>query len=272
MDRLTKPQSESEGQPGVRSVARALHVLEIIAQARRTGISLVDIAETLGASRSSVWVLMQTLVRADAVAVVGPHYGRRYVIGTAIARLVEVSTQDQEYLRAVIPHLDALTRLTGFTSRLAVLKDGVLHIVCRQDAPGAIGISLHFGEPELFHCSSVGKAVLSLLPKDQARALLGPEPFERRTRNTIIRNKDLFEDLETVRQRGYSVDDEEDFEGIICVGSALHILESRLIGALSVTALKPQLPNWRLEAVGQEVRTAAQALTDLYKLNETTFA
>lgn len=250
----------------MRSVARALQVLEIIAQARRTGISLVDIAETVGASRSSVWVLMQTLVRADAVAVVGPHYGKRYVIGTAIARLVEVSTQGEEYLRA-IPHLDALTRLTGFTSRLAVLKDGVLNIVCRQDAPGAIGISLHFGEPELFHCSSVGKAVLSLLPKDQARALLGPEPFERRTRNTITRNKDLFEDLETVRQRGYSVDDEEDFEGIICVGSALYILEDRLIGALSVTALKPQLPNWRLEVVGQEVRTAAQALTDLYKLN-----
>ncbi|MCG3774723.1 MAG: DNA-binding transcriptional repressor YiaJ [Nitrospira sp.] len=268
---LTKPLPEGGRQPEVRSVARALHALEIIAQAPPTGISLLDITETLGASRSSVWVLMQTLVRADAVAEVGPRYGRRYVIGAGIARLVDVSRQGEDYLNAAIPHLDALTQITGFTSRLAVLSDGVLKIVSRQDAPGAIGISLHFGQPELFHCSSVGKAVLSLLPEDRARAFLGPEPFERRTRNTITRHQDLFEDLETVRQRGYSVDYEEDFEGIICVGSGIDILEGRLIGAVSVTALKPQLPNWRLEAVGQEVRAAAQAFTEQYNLNATTF-
>jgi len=258
----------SEG-PEVRSVARALQALEVIAQGSPGGLSLAEVGEALGASRSSIWVLLQTLTRAEAVVEVGPKYGRRYVLGPAIARLVELARYDEDHRIAVMPHLDALTQRTGFTSRLAELNDGFLHIIARKDAPGTVAISLHFGQPELFHCSSVGKAVLSLLPEEHSRLLLGLEPFERRTRNTITRFEDLLEDLETIRQRGYSVDDEEDFEGIICIGSGVGSVAGRFVGAVSVTALKPQLPNWRLEAVGQEVRTTAQAISNQVGLMNT---
>jgi IclR family acetate operon transcriptional repressor len=256
------PPSNAVKEPEVRSVARALQALEAIAQGSPTGLSLAEVGQSLQASRSSIWVLLQTLIRAEAVAEVGPKYGRRYVLGPAIARLVEMARYDEEQRLAVMPHLDALTERTGFTSRLAIFTDDTLNIIARKDAPGTVAISLHFGQPELFHCSSVGKAVLSLLPEEQTRLLLGAEPFERRTRNTITRFEDLFENLETIRQRGYSVDDEEDFEGIICIGSGVGSLAGRLIGAVSVTALKPQLPNWRLEAIGQEVRATAQAISE----------
>lgn len=255
--------------PEVRSVARALQAMEIIAQGSPGGLSLAEVGESLGASRSSTWVLLQTLTRAEAVAEVGPKYGRRYVLGPAVARLVELARYDEDQRLAVMPLLDALTQRTGFTSRLAILNEGVLNIIARKDAPGTVAISLHFGQPELLHCSSVGKAVLSLLPEEHSRLLLGPEPFERRTRNTITRYEDLLEDFETIRQRGYSVDDEEDFEGIICIGSGVGSVAGRLVGAVSVTALKPQLPNWRLEAVGQEVRTTAQAITEQVGLMNT---
>ncbi len=262
MPRDSPSKIENDRGPEIRAVARALQALEVIALGSPGGLSLAEVGDTLGASRSSIWVLLQTLRRAEAVAEVGPKYGRRYVLGPAIARLVETARYDEFQRRAIMPHLDALTQSTGFTSRLAVLDEGVLRIVARRDAPGTVAVSLHFGQPESFHCSSVGKAVLSLLPEEHSRLLLGPEPFERRTRNTITRYEDLLEDLETIRQRGYSVDDEEDFEGIICIGGGVSDEAGRLAGAVSVTALKPQLPNWRLEAVGQEVRATAHALSE----------
>ena len=48
-------------------------------------------------------------------------------------------------------------------------------------------------------------------------------------------------ELESVAKRGYAIDDEEDNEGVFCVGSAIFDRSARCVGAVSITGLKLDL-------------------------------
>ena len=71
----------------------------------------------------------------------------------------------------------------------------------------------------------------------------------------------LLADLVVTRQRGYAVDDEEDVEGVFCVGAAFFDHTGRCAGALSGTGIKTDLPAGRVEELGGAVRRYADRVT-----------
>ena len=82
-----------------------------------------------------------------------------------------------------------------------------------------------------------------------------------KTAHTITDSASLLRELATVRRRGYAVDDEEDAEGVFCVGSAVADHGGHCVGAISVTGLKLDLPPWRIEQLGQTVRDHAARIS-----------
>jgi IclR family acetate operon transcriptional repressor len=56
------------------------------------------------------------------------------------------------------------------------------------------------------------------------------------TSNTITNKEALLEELATVREQGYAVDDVENEEGIRCVGAPIFDHRGEVIAALSVSA------------------------------------
>jgi IclR family acetate operon transcriptional repressor len=85
----------------------------------------------------------------------------------------------------------------------------------------------------------------------------------RRTSHTITDIETLSEDLAIVRQRGYSVDDEEDADGVFCVGAPVHDFRGVCAGAISITGLKLDMPAWRIRELGQTVREHADRIARL---------
>ena len=71
----------------------------------------------------------------------------------------------------------------------------------------------------------------------------------------------MLRELATVGERGYAVDDEEDVEGVICVGACVYDRSGVAAGAISVTGLKPRQGNDRLDELGQIVRRHADKLS-----------
>ena len=252
---------EPTSKGGLLSVARAFNALELIAQAGPQGLTLSEITSALAVSRSSAWVLLQTLVQAEFASEADAVYRRRYVLGPALQRLSHIRARNVAEYGPERDHLEALTTKIGFTSRLAILHGRDIAIVATVDAPGAIRINLHFDQPEQLHCTAVGKAVLAGLPESQMFALMSTHEFVRKTRNTITCLADLEIDLEKIRERGYSIDDQEDYEGIICVGSSVYDSDGLCIGAVSVTALKSELSIRRIDAVGKAVEETARAIS-----------
>ena len=64
-------------------------------------------------------------------------------------------------------------------------------------------------------------------------------------------------ELAEARPKGYFLDDEEDAEGVCCIGSPIVVDGGVCAGAISVTGLKVDVPGWRLHQIGEGVRDHA---------------
>ena len=248
----------------VQSVERAVFVLGVLGDAGADGLTLSELSRALGASKSSTFSILQTLLGYGFVADSGAGMTRRYRLGLALARLGDLVVSQIALRDVALPVLRELTETTGLTSRVAVLEPPYAVVIGRVDARGsAVRFATNLFKRELMHCSAVGKAILAVIPEEDARSYLGQSGMPQKTRHTVTDMEELIIELTDVRPKGYFLDDEEDADGVCCVGAPIVVDGGRCAGAISVTGLKVDVPAWRLHQIGESVRDHADRVASL---------
>jgi IclR family acetate operon transcriptional repressor len=245
----------------VRSVARAMRLIEIVADGPAEGRSLSDLARELGASKSTTLALARTLASAGMLRDSRP--GPRYSLGTALIRLGDITKSQLPLGDICRPVLSKLAELTKMTSRVAIYDRGYPVFIERVDGPGSVRFRTPLGQREEPHTTAAGKAILATLGEDQVRAICAEHGLAARTSRTITDIGSLLSALAMARADGFAVDDEEDAEGIFCVGAAFFGHDGGCAGAISVTGIKSDLPAWRVNELGRMVRRAADRVSEL---------
>jgi IclR family acetate operon transcriptional repressor len=248
----------------VQSVERAFALLEALAEAGPEGMTLSSLARSLGVSKSTAYAILQTLLAGGFVADAGAGMSRRYRLGMALARLGDVVVSQIALRDVAMPVIRDLTAETGLTSRLAVLDEAYAIVIARVDAPqSTVRFTASLGKREHLHCSAVGKSMLAALPAVTVYEIVAAVGLPGKTPHTITDESVLQAELAVVARRGYAIDDEEDAEGVFCVGSAVFDHSAHCVGAVSVTGLKLELPAWRIEQIGASVRGHAARISRL---------
>ena len=248
----------------VQSVERAFALLEALTEASPEGMTLSTLARSLGVSKSTAYAILQTLLAGGFVADAGTGMARRYRLGMALARLGDVVVSQIALRDIAMPVIRDLTAETGLTSRLAVLDEAYAIVIARVDAPqSTVRFAAHRGKREHLHCSAVGKAMLAQLSEANVHEIVTAAGLPWKTPHTITEESALHTELRAVNRRGYAIDDEEDAEGVFCVGSAILDRTGRCAGAVSVTGLKLDLPAWRVDQIGGTVRGHAARISEL---------
>jgi IclR family acetate operon transcriptional repressor len=245
----------------VQSLGRALDLVEIIATRGKDGARLTDLARELGMSKAAVYALLQTLLARGFLSDFSEGANRRYRLGLSLARLGDMAVGNIALADVAMPELRRLTADLGMTSRLAILDEGFAVVVGRVDAPGSIRFDAALGRREMPHCSAVGKALLSALPRDEAQRILESTSLLRRTPRTVTAIPQLMKELTLSLERGYAIDDEEDTEGVACIGSCVFGRGGGVAGAISITGLKPRDWHNRLGELGERVRQCAGSVS-----------
>ena len=225
----------------IRSVDRALEVLDVLAAAT-TGLGVSAIARQLGASKSAMFAVLQTLESRNLVSSAGDVTSRVYTLGLGLARLGDRALQQVSLRDVAMPHLAELGAATKLSARVSVLEGESAVVVGQVDSPAGVRFNLNMGGRERLHCSGMGKAILACQPEAVVRADAERHGLVARTRHTIIDTEALLADLAKVRKRGFALDDEEDAEGVCCIGAPVFDHRNGCTGAISVTGLKPMFP------------------------------
>jgi IclR family acetate operon transcriptional repressor len=255
--------SPSDARYEVRSVTRAIELLELLAGGDPNGQGVSDLARRLKVSKSTAFALLQTLCARGFVADSTAGGARRYRLGLALARLGDRVLADIAITDVATPLLQQMMEETGLTARLAILDEGYAVAVGRVDAPGTLRFAAYLGRRELPHCSAVGKAMLAALPREEMRRIARRIGLTRRTARTITDLKQLERDLDEVARRGYAFDDEEDTIGVFCVGACVHGRDGAPAAAISATGLKIDRDAASLHQLGAIVRRHADRLSIL---------
>ncbi len=245
----------------VRSVARAMRLINIVADGPADGLSLSDLARALGASKSTTLALARTLTGSGVLRDSRP--GPRYSLGTALIRLGDITRSQLPIGDICRPVLAELAAATKMTSRVAICDEGYPVFIERVDGPGSVRFHTPLGQREVPHASAAGKAMLATMSPDEVRAICAVTGMRPRTARTITDVDTLLASLVTARANGFAVDDEEDAEGIFCVGAVFYGHDGSCAGAVSVTGIKGDLPAWRMSELGRIVRRHASKISDL---------
>ncbi len=242
-------------------MARAASLLNLIADEGAKGLSVTEIALRLSVAKSTALALARTLASAGLLRGIEP--GPRYVLGLNLLRLGDLVGQQTSIAELGLPTLRDLSSATGMTARLAMNEAGYPVFLERIDGEGSIRFHAPLGQREQPHATAAGKAILATLDDAEVRRVLAEAGMARYTPKTLTDVEALLFELERVRAEGYALDDEEEAEGVFCVGSAFFDHQGVCAGALSVTGLKVDVPLREVRQLGITVREHADQLSTM---------
>ncbi len=235
MRRDARPEPPADGVPsgGVQSVGRVLDVLETVAAAGRD-LSISEIAAVCGLPVPTIHRLARTLVDRGYMRQLP---NRRYALG---ARLVPLGEAAGAMLGAwARPVLESLVAQLGESANVAVLdRDRVMYVE-QVASHHSMRIFTEVGRRVYPHSTGVGKAILSLLPDEQVRALLARTGMPAQTAHTITDPDALIAALHDIRRHGYAMDEGEQEDGVRCV--AVPVQAADLYMAVSVSGPSPRM-------------------------------
>ena len=245
----------------VKSADRALAAVDLVA--RLGSATFADIAEALALPRSSAHGLLATLVDAGWLEIGHEQQPARYRLGLHVWQIAQRYDGHRLLLETAKPHMDRLVQRTGETVQLARL-DGVENVyigIALSPNPmrmaSSVGMRLHA------HATGIGKALLSVIDEDDARARLDAVVLPQLTPRTVTDVPGIMRILARAREVGFAIDDEEFIEGCRCVAVPLTTeRETGIASAMSIT-----MPSTRTDAAWPHslyapLREAAQAIRE----------
>ena len=242
----------SAGNSAVQSVARAVRILELLAEGPEE-LGVTELGRRLGVHKATASRLLATL--AEHGLVERNPVTDKYRLGFGIVRLAAVVTGGLDLVRQARPVLERLAEETSETVNLAVL-DGDRVVNIDQIAAPHLVVNVNWvGKRTPLHCTSNGKVLLASLPaRERARLLRGP--LERLAPNTIV-DKDLLQaQLLEAGVRGYAYTLEELEVGLNAVAAPVRDSGGGVIAAVSVSGPAYRFTRGRIPEVGGLARKA----------------
>ncbi|MCW2952314.1 MAG: IclR family transcriptional regulator [Conexibacter sp.] len=244
------------GEPARSAADKLLSVIEALVEHER----LNDIAATAALPKSTVHRILSELVERDFARTDG---GGAYLPGPRMLALGANVLGSYDHARGAQSVLRELQQRTGHTIHYAIRSgDEAVYVDKVEAGRRPYQMASRIGGRLVLHCTSIGKAILAHLPPDDVRAIVEASGMERHTPRTIVTLSALLEDLERIRARGFSLDDEENEEDVRCVGAPVFGHLDRVIGGISVSALAFEFDREAAERIGPLVVEAAARVSE----------
>lgn len=132
--------------------------------------------------------------------------------------------------------LEYVSKETGETCNLVLPEGAGMIYLDRVDTHWPLRFQLPIGTHVPFHCTASGKMFLSTLPDRELKQMLAVSELSAESPNTITDPDALMSELQAIRVRGYSTDNEEFMAGMGAVAVPIRDQSGQFLAALAVHA------------------------------------
>lgn len=242
-----------------RTLMRSLAVLECFAECDRDhGLSLTEVASRARIDKATALRLLTTFCVAG--------YLRRdetthlYSLTAKVLQFTRGISWYQAIIEQSKPHLVRLCAEVVEVVHLGLLEEGRIIYIDKLEANQSVKLVSAVGQDMPLNTTALGKALMAY--RVQAGASLDEfsDQFETRTSRSLTKKEELIREFERTRERGYSIDDNENQEGVICVGAPIFDRTAWPIAAISVSGPDFRMRK-RLTEIGTKCRKIADAIS-----------
>lgn len=238
----------------VPAIRRTHDILRTLA-CQRTPLRAADLARACDMPRSSLYLLLDTLVRRRWI----DRAGDGYVIGLELMALGTAYLRHDGLQAAFRAAASEFVERHNEVMQLAALDGAEVVYLAREDARRPVRLVSELGSRLPAHACALGKALLASLPDARLQQLL-PPVLAPVTERTCTDRAALLADLARVRTEGLAQEHEEVAQGLHCY--AAYVGETALGKRVAVSTSIPgdRLEDHHAQAVALGVQRAARSI------------
>lgn len=211
----------------IKSAIKVFDVLELIVE--RTKLTVTEASKLTGYTSSTIQRILNTLryldyIEQDQNTLEYYPTFKIYNLGHQIHITDTISSTAKPHMRKMAEELNETINLGILDNHRIIYLDKVL-----STSPLRVDISPNTLIP--LYSSALGKAIAAF---NQNEYSFG-DNYEKFTDNTLQSDEELKNNLIDIKKQGYSLDNEEFVEGLICIGVPILNKENEAIASLSVS-------------------------------------
>jgi IclR family transcriptional regulator, acetate operon repressor len=237
----------------VRSIERAIDVLECIASDRRP-VSIGEIEKRVKLSRPTLYRILSSLNRRAFVRKDGDP--PRYRLDIGAGRLAEAWTNSLEIIPLATPLMQSLVDRFDETVALYLRRGGSRFCVAEIPSRQALSYSRGLGHSGTIFRGASGLAMLAFLNEDDARESIAKH-------SGIAQKRSFQRTLLKIRELGYSVSSGEFIEGAQAIASPVFDQRGEVVASLGLFGPSVRFPAKRITECASAVRQSASRLSTL---------
>ena len=212
------------------SVERAFELLDVVAGTGISGATLSDLARATGMAVSTCHRYVTALLDVGALR---KDPSGQFFIGLKLVMLIGASLETNTLRTLARSQLEHLALVSGETVHLGQICDQGVVYVDKIDSDQTVRLVSRIGSVAPLYCTAMGKAMLAVMSPDERAPHLAVAT-EVRTPHTLT-GIALDKELELVARRRWAIDEQENEDGVRCIGAAITSEQGELLGALSVS-------------------------------------
>ena len=258
MERVSKGGTMRENKQVIKSVQRAIGILKSFSW-DQTEIGLSEIARKNSLPKSTTHRLLRTLEGEQLVS--QNKTDGRYRLAITLFELGNIAFKNIRLRKVAVPYVEKLSNETGEAVHLVVLRNEEMVVIeASPSKHGFLKLEVHVGDRAPVYTTGTGKAALAFQPEERICRILRKKR-KRFTKNTIVDEERLLQELQKTRNRGYAVDDMEQEEGIRCIGAPIRDHSDRTLGAISVSGPAFRITKRRIPGLAVKVKKVAENIS-----------
>ncbi len=239
----------------IQVIERMMSLLDALAH-ERDPVSLKELSKNTGLHPSTAHRILNDMVTARFVDRTDPG---QYRLGMRLLELGNLVKGRMSVRDAAIDFMRDLHKSTGQTVNLSVRQgDEIVYIERAYSEFSGMQVVRTIGGRAPLHLTSVGKLFLAMDEPKQVRSYAMRTGLSGQTRNSITDLAKLERELNAVRSRGFSRDNEELELGVRCIAAGIYDDNAKLVAGLSITAPADRLQeSWLGDLTGTATRISS---------------
>lgn len=196
--------TEKSSEP-VRAIAKACTLLDLLTEAKRP-LSLGELTQSSGWAKSTVYGLLSSM-RSCGLVEQEPDSGR-YTLGVRLFEYGSAVSSTRNIIALSREPMERLVKATGESASLSMLDRGEALVLLHAEPDSNFHIVSETGAHLPAFCTAQGKVLLSSL-SDAAIRRIHEAQFQPFTPHTISDAEAFVTEIQTVRERGYAIENGE---------------------------------------------------------------
>ncbi len=195
-------------------------------------LSVTEISRTLGMSPSKISRMLGTLEGEGLFERKGKT--GKYRLGTLFFELGVLYAYHFPLRKIIRPHIEQMAKEIKVTVSWGILSKNRVIVLDRiQNLPIDV-LAYRVGLNLPVYSTSVGKILLAYHSEEEQDRILQSIDLMKVTDATVVGLKSIKENLKAIRERGFSTDEEETYDGMNCIAVPIRNASGQVIAAISL--------------------------------------